>query len=45
MVELDPGVGRDVVVEHHQEEEGHSQHVGEDGQLDVGHHGRGEALK
>ena len=42
---LGPGVGCDVVVEHHQEEEGHSQHVSEDGQLDVGHHGRSGALK
>ena len=44
-LKLGPGVGSYVVVEHHQQEEGHSQHVGEDGQLDVSYHGRGGALK
>jgi len=36
---LGPGVdGGNVVVEHHQEEEGDAQHVGEDGELHVSDH-------
>ncbi len=33
-----PGVSGDVVVQDHQEEQRHSQHVGEYGQLNVGDH-------
>jgi len=36
-----PGVGGDVVVEHHQQEEGDAQHVGKDCKLDVTDHGVG----
>ena len=34
-----PGVGGDVVVEHHQQEQGDAQEVGEQGELDVRDHG------
>ena len=35
---LCPGVGGDVVVEDHQQEQGHAQEVREQRQLDVGNH-------